>query len=272
MTAFSPQVRTLDVASLAGGDMDERDVNALRELLRHLASCSMGQMLLGVAVERRLVIRLVDLDELDWGARGMVGGYYSSAANLIAISKRVGHHQQLSTLAHELQHFVDHALGWDIGNTVQCEVRANQSQALVIQQLRLDAHCYGLANNGALLHPETIAEQIRGSNLYKYNKEEPPRYDGRVHPLLDAERLMPPMQPRAMPIGGGTGPIGAVAMSAPMQSMAASAAASPLFAGGAAMASAAPAFSRAETAWVREPEAPFGVGDRYSNAVLLARR
>jgi hypothetical protein len=275
MTTPAPTVHTLNVADLAGGDMSERDVRELRSLLRHLASCSIGQSLLRVAVERRLVIRLVDLDELDWGARGMVGGYYSSSANLIAIAKRAGRDQQLSTLAHELQHFVDHSYGWSLG-TVQCEVRANQTEALAIQQLALHASCYALTNTRARVHPEAIAETIRGTNLYRYNTEEPPRADGRVHPLVEASVLMPPAVLYAAGLGGGAGPIGAVSVApmppaALMRTVGGVGAAAASSAAGPAFAMAAPAGASAvTTAWIAEPVGACGAADRYNAAVRNA--
>jgi hypothetical protein len=200
--------RVLDVASLAGGDMDARATEELRSLLRQLASCRMGQLLLRVAVDHRLTIRYATGDELDWGARGQAAGAYWYGQRLIVLDARVQRDDLLATLAHELQHFVDDVYGWSSG-TVQCEVRANQSEALVIRQLGLASHCYGLTDAGAIRHPEDIASRIRERPMYRSNTEEPLRIDGRVHPLLERHEVLPPAMLLAR-ASSGTGRVGAV--------------------------------------------------------------
>jgi hypothetical protein len=207
-TATPITARVLDVTRLTGEDMDEAATGELRSLLRQLATAPMGQKLLRVAVDQRLTIRFATGDELDWGARGRAAGAYWYGQRRIVLDRRAQRDDVLATLAHELQHFVDDVHGWASG-TIQCEVRANQSEALVIRQLALDAHCYGLTDAGALRHPEDIATIIRGRPMYRANTEEPLRIDGRVHPLLERHELLPPSL-AAQVVTGGSGRVGAV--------------------------------------------------------------
>jgi hypothetical protein len=199
----------LDVERLAADDMDERATGELRALLRRLATAPMGQKLLRVAVDQRLTIRFATADVLDWGERGQAAGAYWYGQRLIVLDRHAPHDDLLSTLAHELQHFVDDVFGWASG-TIQCEVRANQSEAIVIRQLGLDSRCYGLTDDRALRHPEDIAAIVRGRPMYRANTEEPLRIDGRVHPLLERHEVLPPVLSIAARTSGGLAPVGAV--------------------------------------------------------------
>jgi hypothetical protein len=243
-------VHVLDVAQLAGGDMDADATESLRRLLRHLASCRMGQLLLRVAIEQRLVIRFGGRGELTRGS-GRAAGMYIADTRTLVIDGTQQHDEQLATLAHELQHFVDSVRGWSLG-TVQCEVRAQQSEAQVIRELRLSARTWGLTSAGALRHPEDVANLVREHPLYRGNSEEPPRYDGRVHPLLDAHEVLPPMLSASAAVGSGGMRIGAVT---PIANIAATSNASMVPTGGAMQAATSALGAARPTGWDPEPAA-----------------
>ncbi|MCB0878522.1 MAG: hypothetical protein KDC46_06025 [Thermoleophilia bacterium] len=204
-------VRVLDTSQLAAASMGSRAREHLRALLRELASCRMGQLLLRHAIDQRLVVRFAEGSELlRNGARA--AGFYHGRSRTLVLDDRLARDEQLVTLAHELQHFVDDVLDWPLG-TIECEVRAQQTEALVIRQLRLRAHTWGLASNGQLRHPEDIAAKVRAHPLYANNRREPPSSDGRVHPLVEASELLPPMVSTSTSAAttGGAMRVGAVA-------------------------------------------------------------
>jgi hypothetical protein len=190
MTPARTYPRTLDVASLAAPDMRPHEVAKIRSLLTRLANCSMGQRLLDVAVEHRLVFRLATRQEL-MTSRGPSGGHYDSKDRSVVVSNDASPDWQVTTLAHELQHFVDHMLGWRVG-TVQSEVRAQQTEALVIRQLGLNvSDCWALTRHHELRPPEAVADEVRNHPLYRGYPEEGIRHDGRVHPLLELHEVLP---------------------------------------------------------------------------------
>lgn len=199
--------RTLDVAALAAVDQDARQISLLRSMLEQLASCEMGRKLLNVALDHRLTFRFGTARSLRDG-RGQFGGMYRSASNVIEVLDGADFEWQVMCLAHELQHFVDHMLGWTVGS-VQGEVRARQTEALVIRQLRLRLASWALDAAGELVSPVAIAARVRRHPLYRTNSEELQRYDGRIHPLVDASELMPRGLTVASPSGGMR--IGAIA-------------------------------------------------------------
>ncbi|MCW2922419.1 MAG: hypothetical protein JWL76_2293 [Thermoleophilia bacterium] len=182
--------RTLDVASLAAPDMRPHQVAKLRSLLTALAGCTMGQRLLDVAADRHLVFRLATRSEL-MTSRGPSGGHYASSSRSVVVSSDASRDSQITTMAHELQHFVDHMFGWQIG-TVQSEVRAQQTEALVIRQLGLNVgDCWALTASHQFRPPEAIANEVRNHPLYRTYPEEGIRFDGRVHPLLELHEVLP---------------------------------------------------------------------------------
>lgn len=180
--------RVLDVGRLASAAMRPADRADLHASLLALASCELGTRLLVVALDHDLEIAFAGHGILR-GFLGAAAGRYEVGRHRITLARGAGRDELTSILAHELQHFADHMLGWPL-DTIACEVRAYQTQALVVLELWLRVGCHGLSEQRALRSREQLVEVLRGRPRYRSMPEGPATRGGRLHSVLDDEELL----------------------------------------------------------------------------------
>jgi hypothetical protein len=181
--------RTLDVQRIADPAMSSCDVAALTALLRRLSCSMMGKRLLEVALGHELQISFATTWSLWRPGRGMTSAQYAPGRRRIRLGRRHPADVQLAALAHELQHFCDEVLGWGQGWSIDSEVRAQQSEALVIRELGLDARSHSLDAQGRLRTRADLSARLRALRMYADHREERPRRDGTLHPLASNDEL-----------------------------------------------------------------------------------
>jgi hypothetical protein len=216
MDAFSSTRHVLDVSTVVGEDMDEEQVDRVRKMLKRLATTSLGSQLLILASRNRVTIRIAPDRELRLEGRGIMGGLWLPAEREIRLRDVPDDNAMLTILAHEFQHFADNMLGWGSGN-IDSEVRANQTESIIARELGVPDRSEARGPDGELDAPVAIAERLRRHKVYEFYKREPPRPDGRLHPLLTNAQLLPSSSPAMVPGGGGTGAIGRVGAVGPVQ-------------------------------------------------------
>jgi hypothetical protein len=181
--------RTLDVQRITAPSMSETDVEAMAALLRRLSYSTMGKRLLEVALVHELQLSFASSWSLWRPARGMRSAQYSPGRRRVRLGRSHPVDVQLAALAHELQHFCDEVLGWGQGWTIDSEVRAQQSEALVIRELGLAVRSHSLDEHRRLLPRAALATRLRALRMYADHLDERPRPNGALHPLASNEEL-----------------------------------------------------------------------------------
>ena len=181
--------RILDVRECVDPRMSAREVAAMTQLVRRLARSSVGKRLLEVALTSNVRFSYASSLQLWFPGRGVAIAQYRPGRKHICIGRRHAPDLQLVALAHELQHFCDEVLGWDQGSSIQSEVRANQSEAIVAIELGLCVPSRAVTSDMQLISPHAIAAELRASRFYAHLADELPRLNGRIHSVLSNDEL-----------------------------------------------------------------------------------
>jgi hypothetical protein len=148
------------------GDMSSAEREVLHAQLVRIAGTPTGSRLLRFAIDHRVTIRFGEEDELRLPNRSLALGLYMSAGRTIVLSRPQPEKGRLeATIAHELQHFADDVMGFQLG-TIQSEARASLAEAKLCAELGIESRSIATGVHGELRTFEQVESALRAHPFY----------------------------------------------------------------------------------------------------------